>query len=226
MKINTKEDNMKQKQILTIIIFIIIFGLAGNNIYGSIYANDIAEGYPEPDATNIEGFVIEGSSLFFQGMNEIMRLFDEGEKGSKDGNFPNSVNLIDAAVNKLKMSREKYLHAVRLSNSVEKSLCDSTYLEKFNYEQLVEEKRLNTEIANEVKNYLSVGNVVGFYQRIADDIDGLIKRLATLKEKLSNKSSLYQEDYWLILQQGSRLLLFGNYGTVIGKTAYNNKSSE
>ena len=212
---------MKQKQILTVIIFFITLALGGKNIYCSLHGNDIVDGYPEPEATNIESLVIEGSSLFFQGMTEIMRLFDEGEKGSKDGNFPNSVNLIDAAVNKLKMSREKYLHAVQLSKSVDKSMCDFTYLEKFDYDRFVEEKGLITGIAIDVKKYLSVGNVVGFYQKVADDIEGLIKRLVTLKEKLSNKSSLYQEDYWLILQQGARLLLFGNYGTVMGKTAYN-----
>jgi hypothetical protein len=214
---------MKPKQILTVMIFLITFALSGNNSYCSLYGNDIAEVYPDPEASNIENLVIEGSSLFFQGMSAVMGLFDEGEKGSKDGNFPNSVNLIDAAVNNLKMSREKYLLAVRLSNSVDKSMCDFTYLEKFDYDRFAEEKGLISGIANEVKKYLSVGNVVGFYQRIADDIDGVIKRLTTLKEKLSNKSSLYQEDYWLILQQGSRLLLFGNYGTVMGKTAYNIK---
>jgi hypothetical protein len=212
---------MKQKPILTVIIFLITFALGVNEVYCALIANDIIEGFPEPEAANIESQVIEGSSLFFQGMTEIMRLFDEGEKGSKDGNFPNSVNLIDAAVTKLKMSREKYLGAIQMATSVDIRLCDFTYLEKFDYEQFVEEKGLNTVIAKEVKNYLSAGNVVGFYQRIADDIDGLIKSLVTLKEKLSKKSSLYQEDYWLILQQGSRLLLFGNYGTVIGKTAYN-----
>jgi hypothetical protein len=214
---------MKQKQILTIIIFIVTLAFVGNNVYCTVWANDIIDGYPEPEATNIESLVIEGSSLFFQGMTEIMRLFDEGEKGSKSVNFPNSANLIDAAVNKLKMSKEKYLYAVQLSNSVNKNICDFTYLEKFDYERYVEENGLIIGIANDVKKYLSGGNVVGFYQRIADDIDGLIKRLVTLKEKLSNKSSLYQEDHWLILQQGARLLLFGNYGTVMGKTAYNNK---
>jgi hypothetical protein len=217
---------MKQKQILTVMIFLITFALGGNNSFCVIHVNDIIDGYPEPEATNIESIVIEGSSLFFQGMSDIMRIFDEGEKGSKDGNFPNSLNLIDAAVNKLKMSREKYLNAVQLSNSVDKNMCDFTYLERFNYDRCAEEKGLITGITNELKNYLAVGNVVGFYQKIADDIDGLIKRLETLKEKLSNKLYLYQEDYWLILQQGSRLLLLGNYGTVMGKTAYYNKSPE
>jgi hypothetical protein len=226
MKINIKEDNMKQKQFLTVMIFLITFALVGNNSFCALAGNKIIEGYPDPEANNIENLVIEGSSLFFQGMSDIMKLFDEGEKGSKDGNFPNSLNLIDEAVNKLKMSREKYLNAVQLSNSVDKNMCDFTYLERFNYDQLVEDKGLITGIANDVKNYLSVGNVVGFYQKIADDIDGLIKRLETLKEKFNNKLSLYIEDYWLILQQGSSLMLLGNYGTVIGKTAYHNKSAE
>jgi hypothetical protein len=217
---------MKQKQILTVMIIFVIFAFVGYNIYGSLDVNDICDGFPDPESDNIESFVIDGSSLFFQGMSDIMNLFDEGEKGTKDGNFPNSLNLINSAINKLKMSREKYLRAIEVAKSVDKSMCDFTYLEKFDYDRCAEEKGLIAEITNEVKLYLSVGNVVGFYQKVADDIDGLIKRLVTLKEKLSNKSSLYQEDYWLILQQGARLLLFGNYGTVMGKTAYHNKASE
>jgi hypothetical protein len=118
------------------------------------------------------------------------------------------------------MSRGKYLRAIEVAKSVDKSMCDFTYLEKFNYDQCAEEKGLIAEITNEVKLYLSVGNVVGFYQKFSDDIYSLIIKLETLKEKLNNKLSLYQEDYWLILQDGSRLMLFGNYGTVMGKTAY------
>ncbi len=222
---------MKTKKLLTVLAFLGIFVLSGNrNIYCHIYINNIVDGFPEQEATTIEGYVIEGSSLFFQGMADIMILCDEGEKGLKDGILPNSINLIDSAVKNLKLSREKYLQAIRMSNSVDKALCNFTYLGKFDYDKLTGEKGLVAEIANEAKSYLSVGNVVGFYQKIADENEGLIKNLVTLKEKLGNKEALYQEDYWLILQQVSRLMLFGNYGTVMGKTAYiinnRNKSDE
>ncbi len=211
---------MRTKQLLNIVAFMTAFSFFGNNIYCSISVNDIINGYPEPESSKIESFVIEGSSLFFQGMSDIMTIFDEGEKGSKDGSFPNSLIFIDSAVKNLKMSREKYLQAIQMSNSVDKSLCNFTYLEKFDYDLLAEEKGFVVEIANEAKSYLSVGNVVGFYQKFSDNINELIKKLETLKEKICAKAALYQEDYWLILQQVSRLMLFGNYGTVMGKTAY------
>ena len=212
---------MKTKHVLAIMVTLFIVVSTSYNAYCGLHGNDIVEGYPEPEASNIESLVIEGASQYFQGMADIMNLFDDAEKCSKGGTFPNSLSLIDSAVNKLKTSREKYSQAIQLSVAIDKNVCDFSYLIKFDYEGFTKEKNFNPEIVNDVKQYLATENVVGFYQRIADDIEGVVKRLETLKEKLNTKVSLYQEDYWLILQQCSRLMLFGNYGTVIGKTAYN-----
>jgi len=212
---------MNKKQILALMVTLFTLGFTSITLFSICHGNDIVEGYPEPEAYNIETLVIEGASQYFQGMADIMNLFDDAEKCSRGGTFPNSLNLIESAVNKLKNSQKKYSLAIQESNSVEKKSCDFSYLKKFDYDGFIKENNLNPEIASEVKQYLVEGNVVGFYQRIINDIDGIIKRLDNLKEKLNARVALYQEDYWLILQQCSRLMLFGNYGTVMGKTAYN-----
>jgi len=206
-----------------VLIFSIVFGivLLVNIGYAVIACNDIVGGFPEPEAGNIENSVTEGSSLFFQGMAELMNLFDEGEKGAANELFPNSTNLIDSAISKFKLAKEKYILAANMGKTVDKTRCNFTYLKTFDYNRFAVENGLIVEIINDVKKYLVNGDAVGFYRRIADDLDNLISRLGILKEKLTSKPAFYRDDYWQLLRQASGLMLFGNYGTMVGKTAYN-----
>lgn len=211
------------KRLTSVLIFSIVFEifLFVNIGYSAIFANDIVEGFPEPEAGNIESSVTEGSSLFFQGMAELMNLFDEGEKGAANVLFPNSANLIDSAITRFKMAKEKYILAANMGKTVDKTRCNFTYLKTFDYDRFAEENGLMGEIVTDVKKYLANGDAVGFYRRIAYDLDNLISRLVILKEKLTSKPAFYRDDYWQLLRQASRLMLFGNYGTMVGKTSYN-----
>jgi hypothetical protein len=222
-KKNLQPPEVKMRRLTKVLIFSIVFGivLLENIGYSVIAANDIVDGFPDPEAGNIESSVTEGSSLFFQGMAELMTLFDEGEKGAANVLFPNSANLIDSAITRFKLAKEKYVLAANMGKTVEKTRCNFTYLKTFDYDRFAGENGLIVEIVNDVKKYLANGDAVGFYRRIADDLDNLIIRLNVLKEKLNSKPAFYRDDYWHLLRQASRLMLFGNYGTMVGKTAYN-----
>ena len=211
------------KRLTSVLIILIAFCifLFVNVGYSVISINDIVDGFPEPEAGNIESLVTEGSSLFFQGMADLMNLFDEGEKGAANELFPNSVNLLDSAVTRFKLAKEKYVLAANMGKTVDKTRCSFTYLKTFDYAQFARENGLVEEIVMDVQKYLANGDAVGFYRRIADDLDNLITRLVILKEKLNSKPAFYRDDYWQLLRQASRLMLFGNYGTMVGKTAYN-----
>jgi len=207
------------KQISKIFIVLILF-FANIVVYAVIYGNDIVDGFPEPEAGNIESSVTEGASLFFQGMADLMNLFDEGEKGAVNELFPNTSNLLDSTITRFKMAKEKYALAANIGKTADKTRCNFTYLKNFDYDRFAEENGLMDEIVMDVKKYLANGDAVGFYRRIADDLDNLITRLGILKEKLTSKPAFYRDDYWQLLRQASRLMLFGNYGTMVGKTAY------
>lgn len=188
---------------------------------GGVAANDIIDGYPPEESTVIENNIIEGSALFFQAAADIMKLFDEAERGSKDFSFPNSPGLLDSAINKLKLAKEKYESATLLGKSIDKAICNFTYLKVFDYEKLALEKGLIKEVVEDVKVYLQVGNVPGFYQRISDEVGLLIAKLNGIKIKMQTESVTFpKSDYWEILQKLSGIMLLGNYGTVVGNTAY------
>ena len=217
---NLQPPEVKMRQISKIFIVLILF-FANIAVYAAIYGNDIVDGFPEPEAGNIESSVTEGASLFFQGMADLMNLFDEGEKGAASELFLNSANHIDSAVTRFKLAKEKYVLAANMGKTVDKTRCSFTYLKTFDYNQFARENGLVEEIVMDVQKYLANGDAVGFYRRIADDLDNLITRLVILKEKLNSKPAFYRDDYWQLLRQASRLMLFGNYGTMVGKTAYN-----
>jgi hypothetical protein len=204
-------------------VLVLLWLIPYNTGYCAICGNDIVEGFPGPGSENIESSIIEGSSLFFQAAGNIMKVLEEGEKGSKmEINTAESLSLIDAAIGKLKMAAEKYNLAAQVGRSLDSRLCNFTYLKVFAYEKFAAENGLNSEIAAEVKKYLAAGDVTGFYCRLAHEMDLLTGQLNALKMKLSkdNDMSTLVNDYWVILQQTSKTMLLGNYGTIMGKAAY------
>jgi hypothetical protein len=215
---------MNQRVFITIVLGVAVLIFAASANYGVVIGNDIAEGFPDTDSSNIENQIIEGASQFFQASADIMKLFDETERGARLRSFPNNIGLIDAAISKLRLSKENYLKAVNLGNAVDETKCNFNYLKQFDYDKFIEEKGLIKEIAEDVKTYLSAGNVTGFYHRIADDLEIMIRKLDELKVKLksSNNTAFDITDYWGLIQLTSRIMLFGNYGTAFGQTAFGN----
>lgn len=215
----SKEEIMNKKKWLAISMSLVV--LSSIYIFGAVAANDVIDGYPPEESAVIEDNIIEGSALFFQAAADIMKLFDEAERGAKDLNFPNSTNMLDSAIAKLKMAKEKYETATGLGKSIDKANCNFEYLKVFDYDKLVTEKGLIKEVVEDVKVYLQTGNVPGFYQRISDEVGILIDRLNGLKIKMQVEIvTFHKSDYWGILQKLSGIMLLGNYGTVIGNTAY------
>lgn len=218
----SEEEIMNQRRILRVVLATCVVLSMSSFAFGAVYANDVNKGFPEKERDLIEDSIISGSSQFFQGMTDLMKLFDEAEYNSKNRHFPNGVLFLEAALVKFKMAKEKYSSAAETGRLVEQKDCSFDYLKVFDFDKFTAEKGMNSTIVQDLKGYLCAGNVTGYYQRIADDIEKLISLLDALKTKLtlSNNTAFDKGDYWKILQFTSEMMLFGNYGTVIGENAY------
>lgn len=209
-----------KKKFLTLFLVGVFFVMVPK-VEAFFWVNDIYVGFEEDKSGDIENLVIEGSSLYFRANADIMNLYAEAEiPPDVEYNYSKSLALVQSALGYLKESRKKYLQAAQMGIAAGYVESKIDLLKAFNYDRFAAEQRLNESVKNRVKSYLKNGDVIGFYQEVADELDGLMVILTDMEKSLQDSIKPSLTVFWNLLQKLTELTLFGNYGTVMGQTAF------
>ncbi len=185
------------------------------------WCNDICGGFEEDKSGDIENLVIEGASLYFRANADIMNLYAEAEiPPDVEYNYFKSLALVQSALEYLKESKSKCLQAAQMGIAAGYVESKIDLLKTFNYDRFAAKHGLNETVKNRVKSYLKNGDVIGYYQEVADELDGLMVILTDMEKSLQDSVKPSLTMFWNLLQKLSELTLFGNYGTVMGQTAF------
>lgn len=211
---------MKVKFLVFTLVLVGVFFVRVPTIDAFFWCNDIASPFDEGKSSTIENLVIEGSSLYFKANAEMMNLYAEAEiPPNVEYNDAGSLVLVQSALGYLKASKSKYLQAIQVGRAVGYVESKIDLLKTFNYDRFEVESGLNKTVANRVKGFLKNGDVIGYYQEIADELDGLMVILSDMEKSLQDRVKPSIPVFWDLLQKLSELTLFGNYGTMMGQTA-------
>ncbi len=212
------------KKHLTLLTFLVLF-LTVPGLEAVVWVNNVCEPFPEGksngDSGNIETLVTEGSALYFKANADIMNLCAESEiTPPKDYNFARSLSLVQSALGYLKEAKAKYLQAVQMGIAAGYIQEKLDLLKTFDYDSFAAQQELNETIKNRVKGFLKNGDVTGFYQEAADQLEKLIVILKDIEKSLQNNLKPKVPVLWDLVQKLAELTLFGNYGTVMAQTAF------
>jgi len=211
---------VKVKFLIFTLVLVGVFFVRVPTIDAFFWCNDIASPFDEGKSSTIENLVIEGSSLYFKANAEMMNLYAEAEiPPNVEYNDAGSLELVQSALGYLKASKSKYLQAIQVGRAVGYVESKIDLLKAFNYDRFAVESGLNETAANRVKGFLKNGDVIGYYQEIADELDGLMVILSDMEKSLQDRVKPSIPVFWDLLQKLSELTLFGNYGTIMGQTA-------
>lgn len=209
-----------KKRILTIFSLLLFFITIGP-VGAVVWVNNICDPFPVEKAVGIENLVTEGSALYFKSNADIMNFFAGIEiVPGAEYDFTGASALVKSARGYLKNAREKYLQAVQTGIAAGYVESKAGRLKTFAYDQFTADQELNGTVKERVKVYLSNGDVTGFYQAVADELEVLTVILEDIEKSLQNKVKPQLTDVWKLLQKLSELTLFGNYGTVMAQTAF------
>ena len=198
----------------------IIAGLS-LNLGAFHFANDMCGSFDEIYSASIEGYVIEGASLYFEASSDLMSFFHESEIGGKEiYNSPQALEYVASAIEHLKQSKGKYIEASLLGKTAGYDYERCRCLREFGYDNFALQRGLNYNVMAKVKGYLKNGNVTGFYDRIASDIEELTVQLNEIKGQLESGTAPEMPVLWDLLQKFTDTTLFGNYATMSGQTAF------
>jgi hypothetical protein len=220
--VEKKSMEVKMKNLKMFIIIIILAVSLHGVSHAAIFANDLAGGDPggRESGKSVESHVIEGSAYFFQAKMSIAKIFYEGEMWAKHNqlNVQACLNHIDDAITNLNNSTEQFNQAILLFKASPMSQEGIEKLKNYDYNKIIEERKLIREVMDQVKLYLITGDISGFYQKIVLDLTEIATRLYAIKGKLQNGVAPEMSEFWETLNTLESLTLFGNYGTLVGRS--------
>jgi hypothetical protein len=208
------------KYIKGMMLITIIAGLSFN-LGAFHFANDMCGSFDEAYSASIEGYVIEGASLYFQASSDLMSFFHESEIGGKGiYNSQQALEYVSSAIERLQQSKGKYIEAALLGKTAGYNSASCRCLKEFGYDDFAQQRGMSSIVMGKVKGYLKNGNVIGFYNRVADDIEELTVRLNEVKGQLESGIAPEMPVLWELLQKFSDTTMFGNYATMSGQSAF------
>ena len=189
---------------------------------GAISLNDIVPVYPEPEASEIENYIIDGAALFLSSYSDALLILQEYEISSR-GALNTTAALINSAsaLKKLRESRVNYSKALEIADKINYVDFYKNKLKIYSYESVMSEDNLNAVIADEVISFLKEGDVKGLYRRNLEKIDKTIKTLEDIYSNLNGGNIPKVSVFWNLLQRYGEAALFGNYSTLLAKRAFN-----
>lgn len=209
------------KKHLTLLTFLVLF-ITIPGLEAVVWINDVCRTFPEGKSSGgIETLVTEGAALYFKANADIMNLCAESEiTPTKDYNFPRALSLVQSASGYLKEAKAKYLQAVQMGIAAGYIQETLDLLKTFDYDGFAAQQGLNETIKNRVKGFLKNGDVTGFYQEAANQLEMLTVILKDIEKSLQDNLKPKAPTLWNLVQKLSELTLFGNYGTVMAQTAF------
>ena len=210
-----------KKKVLTLLTFMVLF-LTISGLEAVVWINDVCRLFPEGKSRgDIETLVTEGAALYLKANADLMNLCAESEIiPTKEYDFTRALSLVQSALGYLTEAKAKYLQAVQLGIAAGYLQEELDLLKTFDYDGFAAQHELNETIKDRVKGFLKNGDVTGFYQEAADQLETLTVTLKDIEKSLQSNLKPKVPTLWELIQKLSELTLFGNYGTVMGQTAF------
>jgi hypothetical protein len=211
---NKMEDKMIKIKLL-IMVLIVLGSVQG---YGLIYHNDIIDPFPDPERKLMEGYHVSGASFFLQSQSVACLLLNEYEISSTSFDFPAATGYVKKAIFLLEAALNEYQKSKTLGIKCGVDLQKTTTLKGFDYSSIT--SGMVPDIAGKVVKYFENGDILGIYQENVTNISNILESLQYIKSQLEQGKKPGVEYFWKLYQQYSEAALFGNYATIIGRSAF------
>jgi hypothetical protein len=156
---------------------------------------------------------IDAAGFFLQANSDFHAFLKKIELEEIYGvNDDELIEPITSAIENMQMAHSIYYRVWQMSKSLE---CNPVVLQKlaqFNYELILEEKRLIPSIFNKVEKYLKKGNMQGAFEKIYNDTGEILQGMKSLESMMpTNSIDVLIPLCWEVNQRLLESALFGQY---------------
>jgi hypothetical protein len=182
---------------------------------GQCETNNSNQGSIQSLSPTLGQLSIEAAGFFLQSNSNFQEFLKKIELAEIYGvNDEELIELITRAYENMEMAQSIYYRVWQFSKSLERDPVVLQKLAQFDYELILEEKRLIPSIFNDVEKYLKPGNMPGAFEKIYNDTSQILQGMKTLKTINASNS----KDILLCWEVNQRLLeseLFGQYISIV-----------
>ncbi len=150
-----------------------------------IFVNDISRSLPDGPSDLRDSMVIQGAELCFKANANIMSFLAETEiTPDMEYNYAKALFLVQSALGYLKEAKVNYSQADQIGSASGYIQHEIGLLKVFDYDKFVAEQGLNAGIKEQVKCFFKNGDVIEFYQEVANRLEDLIAALKVVEKNL------------------------------------------
>jgi hypothetical protein len=199
-------------------LFFVIFILGLCHIQGNarFIANHSEIGFVESGRTGIRQDVVEAAGGFLKSHSDFLLILNKIEMEEINGiDYAELQHIIYNAVIHMEVARAKYNGLIQLVEDTPYHQPTITVLMGFDYASFQESKGLRNVIFDEVKTYLSSGDVRGLYHQLLVNTQSILDQLTVIKSFVDAGVIPENADLWKLNQAYSETLIFGQYAAEI-----------
>ena len=209
----------EKKVMQTTVISVLVFLLFSIQSHSLIWVNDtelVFNGNGKDEEETIKVDIIDGAGYFLKAYSDILLFLNKIELAETRGlNFVEINTILDSAIENMEHLKFTYSRLCAKAEATPYNQSVLKRLKKFDYISCREKNTLTPVIFNEVKLYLSSGNIRGVYYKILLDTEKILSILKGIKEKTTDYVFPPVSDLWKLNQSCSDIFLFGKYVAIV-----------
>lgn len=206
---------MARKIIIISIVSIILssysLGWFAHNGSDNAYSGS-GDGENTTTYTPIKQLIIEGSGFFLKSQSDLLLFLNQVELSELNGvDYVKLQKVLNGAIENLLKAQNTYLELKKCAEITEYNQDIIKRLVEFDYSSFQKDRGLNIIIFDDVKGFLSTGDVRGIYNRFYEDVVQLSRQLKKVKLDVDESRLPSISELWRINEKFSIMLLFGQY---------------
>jgi len=215
---------MKVRHVVSLFLIMVLFFGSGFYAHARLFSNSTDGGFDDDPNTpqtagaypasslTIRELIIKGAGAFFKAQGDINTLSDKVELSDLDGvNWDVIQEAVYAALENMYQARYYYRELEIKANQTPYNFNVIIKLIYFHYDCFQYENDLIKDVFNEVKGYLSKGDIRGAYSHISAYFDTIIGILETVKKDVDAGTIPANAVMWDLNQITVKVHMFGQY---------------
>ncbi len=212
---------LRQKKLLilkTILMVLVLFSIDSFS-YAYIMGNDGDGGYGgtgDKSTSAIRTYIIEGAGYFLASNSDFLLFLNKTETAELNGiNYDEFVTILDRAIEKMEKANAVYTSLTETAAVTPYNQWFTDRLKMFDYDGFGKEQGWNTAISDEVKSYLSRGDITGFFAALLHDTGAILDILYVVKKEIGAGAFPTISHLWRANREYYQTVMFGQIAAEI-----------
>jgi len=226
---------IKKNLILTILVGAMVLFVTPTNVLSRWVQNGAGGGYDEGSGTSslqsgylgvgnsIESLVIKGAGYYLDAYSDILVFLNRMELSDMQGmNYAETRQILDRALGNMLYALRTYEYLIKKAEATPYNQTATSKLMDFDYNGFMQMRGLNSVIFGKVEDLLKRGDITGLLRQTYTEFTVIYWLLSSVRDELNSDKLPEMSKVWRLNERCSQVLLFGQYGSMVFYSVFNN----